>query len=44
METVFEGNEPVFSFVEDQALAQAVLNEYAARETEDEEDDEEDEE
>ena len=39
METIFEQNEPVFTFVEDQALAQAVLNEYAARE--DEEDEEE---
>ena len=39
METIFEQNEPVFTFVEDQPLAQAVLNEYAARE--DEEDEEE---
>lgn len=37
METVFEQNEPVFTFVEDQALAQAVLNEYAARENEEDE-------
>ena len=41
METIFEGNEPVFTFVEDQALAQAVLDEYAARADEDEDDDEE---
>jgi len=31
METVFEGNEPVFTFVENERLAQAVLDEYAAR-------------
>lgn len=43
METIFEGNEPVFTFVEDEALAQAVLNEYASRaDDEDEEDDEDD--
>ena len=41
METIFEGNEPVFTFVEDQALAQAVLDEYAARADEDEDDDDE---
>ena len=41
METIFEGNEPVFIFVEDQALAQAVLDEYAARADEDEDDDDE---
>ena len=41
METVFEGNEPVFTFVEDENLAQDVLNEYAARA--DREDTEEDE-
>lgn len=40
METIFEGNEPVFSFVDDQALAQAVLNEYASRAEADEEDEE----
>ena len=31
METVFEGNEPVFTFVENERLAQAVLDEYASR-------------
>ena len=31
METVFEGNEPVFTFVENERLAQAVLDEYALR-------------
>ena len=31
METVFEGNEPVFTFVENEKLAQAVLDEYASR-------------
>ncbi len=31
METVFEGNEPIFNFVEDENLAQAVLDEYASR-------------
>lgn len=36
METVFEGNDPVFTFVEDQELAQAVLNEYASRADEEE--------
>ena len=40
METIFEGNDPVFSFVEDEELAQAVLNEYAARADEDEDEDE----
>ncbi|MFR1518628.1 MAG: DUF1292 domain-containing protein [Clostridia bacterium] len=40
METIFEGNEPVFSFVDDQALAQAVLNEYASRAEADEEEEE----
>lgn len=40
METIFEGNDPVFSFVEDEGLAQAVLNEYAARADEDEDEDE----
>lgn len=31
METVFEGKEPVFTFVENEKLAQAVLDEYAMR-------------
>lgn len=31
METVFEGKEPVFTFVENEKLAQAVLDEYASR-------------
>lgn len=42
METVFENNEPVFTFVEDEALAQKVLNEYAARAEEEEYEDVED--
>lgn len=41
METVFEGSEPVFDFVEDEALAQAVLNEYASRDESGYDDDEE---
>lgn len=41
METVFEGNEPVFDFVEDEELAQAVLDEYASRDEDEYGDDEE---
>ena len=42
METVFENNEPIFTFVEDENIAQKVLNEFAAREEEDDEEDLED--
>lgn len=35
METLFEGNDPVFDFVEDEELAEAVLNEYASRDDND---------
>lgn len=38
METVFENNEPIFTFVEDENIAQKVLNEFAARAEEEEED------
>lgn len=31
METEFEGNEPVFTFVDNETLAQAVLDEYESR-------------
>ena len=31
METTFENNEPVFTFVDNENLAQAVLDEYASR-------------
>ncbi len=39
METVFEGNEPVFDFVEDEKLAEAVLHEYSLREEDTDDDD-----
>ena len=42
METVFENNEPIFTFVEDENVAQKVLNEFAARAEEDDEEDLED--
>ena len=42
METVFENNEPIFTFVEDENIAQKVLNEFAARAEEDDEEDLED--
>lgn len=42
METVFENNEPIFTFVEDENIAQKVLNEFAARTEEDDEEDLED--
>ena len=42
METVFENNEPVFTFVEDENIAQRVLNEFAARAEEEDEEDLED--
>lgn len=31
METTFEGKEPVFTFVEDEDLAQNILDDYVAR-------------
>lgn len=31
METAFEGNDPIFTFVESEILAQAVLDEYESR-------------
>lgn len=34
METYFEGNEPNFVFVDDEALAQKILDEYTARQSE----------
>lgn len=41
METIFENNEPVFTFVDDEELAQNVLNEYASRVDEHDNDEEE---
>ena len=37
METYFEGNEPNFVFVEDEALAQQILDAYAEQESQDSE-------